>query len=126
MLTARLLNSDASLNNFFEITSLDFVAGSQIDLSLRLFDSQKSIRYVPPATASLKIFLQTGDIELEKTLSVISSDDRSMWKVTLTEDDTEEMLGGSVKFELDVAGDGTNIQKGIMLNALRRITVECN
>lgn len=126
MLSAKLLNSDASLNSFFEISSLDFVAGSQIDLALRLFDSQKSIRYVPPATASLKIFIQTADTEIEKTMSLIDSDDRSMWNTTLSESDTEDALGGSIRFELDVAGDGTNIQKGLILNALREITVECD
>ncbi len=40
MITARVLNSGATLNDFREIGSLDLVPGSEIVLVLRLYDTK--------------------------------------------------------------------------------------
>ena len=124
-LDAKLLNSDAELNKFFEISSLDIVLGTEIDLSLRLFDAQRNIRYVPAASSVLKIFLQTTDGELEKTMAIIDADDRSMWSVTLTELQTADLIGGTIRFELDESGSGAPIDKGLIFNAIRILDLSC-
>ena len=126
MRSARLINSDASLNTFFELSTLDFVPGTQATLALRLFDSQKSLRYVPPITSILKIFMQkTDSTELEKTMTIIDSGDRSMWSVTLTAADTADLIGGNIRFELDPNGDQSVLEIGLIQNGLSSILVDC-
>ena len=124
-LNAKLLNSDAELNKFFEISSLDIVLGTEVDLAIRLFDAQRDIRFVPAATSKLKIFLQTTDGELEKTMAIIDAADRSMWSVTLTEADTATLIGGTIRFELDESGIGSPIDKGLIFNAIRVLDLSC-
>lgn len=126
MLTAKILNSDATLNNFKEIGSLDFIPGTQAELFIRLFNSQLSLRYIPPATAIVKIFIDKSDgTVLEKTMSALS-DDRSILSTTLEEAETEEILGGNFTLEVDILGDGSNIDKGIVLNGIRKVIIgEC-
>jgi len=126
MFAAHLLNSDAELNTFFEIQSLEFVPGTQIVLALKLYNVQKNLRYIPPVTSILKIYMQKTDgTELEKTMAIIDADDRSMWNVTLTSADTTDLIGGNIRFELDPNGNGSVIEKGLIVNALSKLSVEC-
>lgn len=123
MITAKILNSDAILNNFKEIGSLDFVPGSEVKLVIRLHDSQLDLRRVPAAAAVVKIFLNDTDgNEIEKTMTPLT-DDRSILSVTLEESETETLLGGNFTIEEDVLGDGTQIKKGLVQNGLRRVVI---
>lgn len=126
MLIAKVLNSAASLNNFKEIASLEFVIGEELNLVFRLHDPQFNLRHVPPATALVNVtFNKTDGTTLEKAASVLDSGDRSMWKVALTELETEEILGGNLLFEVDVLGDGSEIIKGLISNGLSKIILDC-
>lgn len=126
MLIAKVLNNAASLNNFKEIASLEFVIGEELNLVFRLHDPQVNLRHVPPATAIVNVtFNKTDGTTLEKTASFLDSGDRSMLTVSLTEAETEEILGGNLTFEVDVLGDGTEIIKGLISNALSKIILDC-
>lgn len=126
VLTAKILNSDASLNSFFEISSLDFIPGAPIDLVIRLHSPQRDLRYVPGASAQVDvIFNKTDGTNLTKAASVVDSGDRSMWKVSLTAAETEEILSGNFTFELDVNGDNTVIWTGLVSNGVRSLSGDC-
>jgi hypothetical protein len=121
MIKAKLLNSEASLNDFFHLDALDFVPGTNVTIALQIFLVQKDIRYVPPVAATLTgKFIKSDGTELEKTFAVIDADDRSMWKVALTAAETEDLAGQNIELTLDVNGDATVIYKTLMDNVLIR------
>lgn len=126
MRDAYLINSEAELNNFFTISSLEFYPGGQIKMSIRLRDVQRQIRYIPANTTVLKAYFnQTDGTELEKTMSLIDADDRSMWTVTLTGAETEDLVGGSVRLELDELGTEVEIQIILIQGVLSKLTAGC-
>lgn len=127
MLTAKILNSQASLNNFKEIGSLEFIIGEEVKLVFRLFDPQFDLRHIPDAAAIVKLtFNKLSDFTtFEKTATVLDSGDRSIQYVTLTDLETADLIGGNVLFEVDVLGDGSQIQKGIIYNALSKVIQDC-
>lgn len=123
MLTAKLLNSHASLNEFKYLDTLEFMVGSPLRMAFRLYDTQHSERHVPADTAIVKVTFNLTDGEtLEKTASFIDDGDRSMLVVELTGTETENLMGGNVTFTLDDAGDGSAIVKGWIQLALSKIS----
>lgn len=126
MRDAFLINSEAQLNDFFTISNVNFYPGSQLRLSVRLRDAQKNIRYIPLSTSTLSAFFnQTDGTELEKTMTLIDADDRSMWTVTLTGAETENLVGGNVRLELDELGTDVEIQIILIPGALSKLTAGC-
>jgi len=124
MMTARVLNSNATLNSFKEIESLEFVPGTQASVVFRLYDTAEENRYIPPTAAVVKVtFNKIDGTELEKTAS-INADDRSICTVDLTEDETSEIYGGNALLTIDLAGDGAEVLKGLIYNMLRKQTID--
>lgn len=124
MIKARLLNSGASLNDFFFLDALEFVPGENLTLVLQIFDAQKNIRYIPPAAAEMTLtFVKSDGTELEKSASLVDADDRSMWKVSLSQAETATLAGQNVEIELDVNGDASLILKAIIANGVIRINL---
>jgi hypothetical protein len=70
------------------------------------------------------IFNNADGTTLEKIAS-LNANDRSIATVTLTELETEEVIGGNLLLELDENGDGSLIRKGVVRNALQRFLVDC-
>lgn len=123
MLTAKILNSTASLNEFKYLDTLEFMVGSGFRFGFRLFDSQLGERHVPPDTAIVKVtFNKTDGTTLEKTATVIDAGDRSMLYVDITDVETEDLLGGNILFSVDSLGDGTKISKGWIQLALSKVS----
>ena len=121
MIKAKLLNSDASLNDFTYIGSMEFVPGEDVTVALQLFHSQKDIRHIPPAAATLELTLTDSDgNDVVKTASVINADDRSMWKIDLTQEETETLAGQNIEGKLDYNGDGSKIYLFVLQNVLQR------
>ncbi len=121
MLIAKVLNSDATLNHFHEVGSLEFISGEQLDLVVRLWDTQADQRYIPPVTNITTFTLNNSDTSQTNITGAALSDDRSIITVVLSEIQTSTLLGGNVNFSLDILGDGTEIRKGIIQNGLARI-----
>lgn len=125
MLSGKILNSDAQLNNFIEIGSKQFIPGSQVKLVFRLTNTElDDLRYIPGSASTIKLtFNKLDGSTLEKTNADITkfTDDRSIMSVVLEESETEELQDGSFSFELDLLGDGTQIEKGVISNALSRV-----
>lgn len=124
MIKAKLLNSEASLNDFFTLGALDFVPGETVDIALQIFLSQRDIRYIPPAPATLTAtFIDSDGVEFEVEAEVIDADDRSMWMISLTPTQTETLAGQNIELTLDVEGNGTIIYKTLMENVLSRVNL---
>src|SRR3970040_755128 len=107
MLKAKLLNSEASLNDYFFIEALEFVPGQNLTIALQLFDGQRNIRFIPPAAAELTLaMIDSEGAEFEVDAELIDADDRSMWKVELSQEQVETLAGQNIVLELDIDGDG--------------------
>lgn len=128
MLSAKILNPTATLNDFDIIDALVFIPGEQTKLVMRLVQPFRSdeLRYIPVDTADLTVYLKNKDgTDLELTMTVFD-DDRSIWYSTLTSAQTEELASGNFTFDLDILGDGTQIEKGWVENGLSlQITGAC-
>lgn len=121
-LTAKILNSDASLNSWKEIGSLDFQPGESQTLVLRLWDKSEDIRYIPPSGTTMTVTFNTGTSTLDK-IATLNSDDRALATVALSATETENLIGGNFTFTLDEGG-GT-IRKGVVRNGMRKILTSC-
>lgn len=121
MIKAKLLNSDASLNDFTYIGSMEFVPGEDVTVALQIFQGQKDIRLIPPLAATLTLtFIDSDGNDVIKTATVINADDRSMWKVALTQLESETLAGQNIEGELDYNGDASVIYRFVMQNVLQR------
>jgi len=120
MLKAKIISSDASLNNFDFISSLEFFPGSQTRLVMRLFNPQRKdqLRYIPDSSANLEIHIPKKDGTNETVTMTAFVDDRSIWYADLQETVTEDLAGGNIFFELDELGDGSKISLGVVENAM--------
>lgn len=125
MIKGKVLNSEALLNNFIEIGALEFIAGSELKLVIRLYDDQLNLRYIPVDTCVTKItFLKSDNTTFEKT-GIPEEDDRSIIRFSLSEVETTGLMGGNLRLSLDLLGDGTSIVRGIIANALARTIIDC-
>ena len=129
MLTANVLNGDASLNSFIIIGSASFLPGEALTLVFRLIDSDKNLRYIPPIDSVITFsFEKTDGTDLQKSVTLSAGyefeRDLSMIKIEFTSSETEELVGGNVLFDLDLGGAGT-IRKGLIQAALSKELIDC-
>lgn len=121
MIKVTLLNSGASLNDYFEVNALNFIPGENVTVAVHILDAQRSIRYIPPVAATLTLTFTDKDGEdIEKTATLIHADDRSMWTTTLSQSETEVLAGQNIVVSLDVNGDATVILKALIANGIIR------
>lgn len=121
MIKVKLLNSDASLNDYKYLGSVSFIPGENLTVAIQIFDAHRDIRYIPPADATLTMsFIDKNGDEILKDAEVIDADDRSMWKVDLSQAETELLAGQNIIVVLDVEGDGTIIFKALVANGIIR------
>ena len=123
MLAADVLSSDFELNKFDLIGSLSFIPGERAILAIRLKQPQRTdkLRFVPPVTALLNVTLNNTDGTQIVLAMANLPDDRSIWSGILTSAITANLSGGNFIFSLDVLGDGTLIQLGLVQNGLSLI-----
>jgi hypothetical protein len=119
MLDVKILNSQATLNDFKEIGSLEYVPGENLDVVVRLFNSQLDIRYIPdPGATYTLVFEQKDGTELSKTPTELSAEDRSILTTSLTPTETENIVGSNIRVEVT---EGPEVKKGVARNALSKI-----
>lgn len=121
MISAKLLNSDATLNDFTFVGEIAFFPGENVRISLQIQLTEKKIRYIPPVAATLTLtFLDKEGEEIVKTAAVINADDRSMWVVVLSQAESEVLQGQNIVGTLDVNGDASVVYKFLMANVIQR------
>ena len=120
MLFGKILNSDATLNNFSEIGNLNFIPGEEITLVIRLVQQDKDqLRFIPNDVSSLTLNLATTEGVTEVTMTAMTGD-KSIWSGVVTPSQSDIMLGGNINFTLD--NNGTEV-KGWVQNALSVIKI---
>lgn len=120
-LSGKMLNTNATLNSFKVVGSIDFIPGSNLKLNIMIFNPEESIRYIPPSTVIPTFTFPGIDADVVK-IATFLADDRSIMTVNLTQAETEQLTGGNFTFVLDELGDGTQLSEGYVSLGLRRIT----
>lgn len=126
MFTANVISSNVTINDYDNITTLNFIPGAQIVFAIQLIQSQRAdlLRYIPPSTSLLTVTFQNIDGS-QATKSMTSLvDDRSIWTATLLSTDTAMLASGNCVLNLDLLGDGSNIDKGFIQAALTLIITD--
>lgn len=126
MLNITLLNDLAELNNFFTVVSKSYFPNYPLNIKFQISDDQLNDRLIPATTATATCIFQNSDgTELTVTASMLfNPDDRSMWQVQLTADQSNNIVGSSFQVVLDFLGDGTDIRTGLALNVLALINFD--
>lgn len=94
ILKLQMLNEDATLNNFQDIGSAQFVPETPLKLVMRLLQTQRDLRYVPDVAATFSMDFQLSDgTILTKVPTFLDASDRSLLTVSLTALETELLIG---------------------------------
>lgn len=126
VLSAIVINPDATLNNFVPDPegSVQFIPAGTVQFALQLMDPTKGIRYVPPSTAIITFTFNNADFtSFMQTSSFIDAGDRSLISISLSSMQTSNMIGGNLTFVVDVLGDGTELINGILYSGLQYIDI---
>ncbi len=119
MLSLKVLNSDATLNNFFELGTLQIVRGEDAKIILQLFQSQKKIRYISAAGATITAsFLKSDGTTIDKTASLPFADDRSIIQFDLDETETAELISQNIMVDIE---EGAILTKAFLQMGLQVI-----
>lgn len=122
MINTKLINSEATLNDFFDIDNVEYTPGENLTVAFRLFNEQKNIRYIPPAAATVSVmYTDTSGVDQTKAASNIDADDRGMWSVSFTQAETLTLASPSLKITVDVNGDATVLEISVLRNILSKV-----
>jgi hypothetical protein len=118
LLTFKVLNHDATLNNWGEIGSAKIVRGSAAKIVLQIFQPEKKIRYIPASGATLTVaFLNSDGTTLNKSATFAIADDRSIVEINLTASETATLISQNLIGTLTEGGVVTIIllQQGLQM-----------
>jgi hypothetical protein len=126
MLTITLLNDLAQLNNYYTVVAKTYIPNYPLTIKFQIFDSQSTDRLIPATNATANCIFQLSDgTELTVAATMLfNPDDRSMWKVQLTADQSNNIVGSNFQVTLDFAGDASDIRVGMALNVLQKISFD--
>lgn len=130
-LGVKLLNSDAQLNNFYELTVLYINKGDTTSLVFQLLDLEKKIRYVPAAGATVQVKISrfpeyfpsdTGQrVTTDFTISTNAANpfplDTSIWAIPLSALQTAHITSSAVQFILTEGAVVRNAVVPMMIQA---------
>ena len=131
MITARLLNSEAQLNNYKTVGGVTFVNEDTIRVVIQLYNDEFGIRHIPVGSAVGDVTLRVNDstgVEHNLMMTVLDAQDKSIWAVNIVTNNisgmNEVLVGGNLTFTLindtPLPGEGA---RGIIFNALQRLIV---
>ena len=133
MITARLLNSEAQLNNYKTVGGVTFVNEDTIRVVIQLYNDEFGIRHIPVGSAMGDVSLRVNDSvggEHNLEMTVLDAQDKSIWAVNIITNDilndstNRILVGGNLTFTLKndtpLPGNGA---RGIIFNALQRLII---
>lgn len=114
-LSFRAINSDGTLNNFYQLDKINIVKENAATVRIQLIDLEKklkedALRYIPASGATMTVTFfrsQTADV-VTKNASNPFADDRSIWQVALTAAEAAKVSSG---FLLVTLTEGSTITK---------------
>lgn len=122
MIIGKILNENATTNNYKFIESQEFLPGFAFTCTFQIFDDQMGLRYIPPVTNVVTIILNKTDGTQLEIVGTHNVDDRSMVTFEVTALQASTIYSGNFTFELDLLGNGTSVKAGIVERGLRKIT----
>ena len=132
MITARLLNSEAQLNNYKTVGGVTFVNEDTIRIVIQLYNDEFGIRHIPVRATVGDVKLRVNDSaggEHNLDMTVLDAQDKSIWFVDIVTNSIEPagnqvLVGGNLTFTLindtQLPGEGA---RGIIFNALQRLII---
>ena len=131
MITARLLNSEAQLNNYKTVGGVTFVNEDTVRVVIQLYNDEFGIRHIPVGSAVGDVTLRVNDstgVEHNLMMTVLDAQDKSIWAVNIVTNNisgmNEVLVGGNLTFTLindtQLPGEGA---RGIIFNALQRLII---
>lgn len=123
MISVHLINSEATLNDFFPLSSVEYTPGDVFTVAFQIFNSQKDLRYVQSANAEVTVTFTNTDgdeTELDGPAVVVHAGDRSLWKIPVTAAESAVIGASNLKITLDVEGDAVSVFSAILKNALSK------
>jgi hypothetical protein len=134
MLKIKLLNEQVTLNNFRFVETKEYIPNLPFVLKVQIQASETLQRLIPGTSAKLNAIFQKRDgTSLTKACSMIfNPDDRSMWQVSISKIESNDIVGSNVQFNLDFTGDSTtsdladatDLRSGMAYSILAKITFD--
>lgn len=126
MLSLDIVSKNPTLNSFTLSKNLSFASGEDVKVTMRLFQSDMGIRYIPEAGATITIDLKKSDnTVLTKTCSFTFADDRSIIEFSLTAAESAMVISQNLVVKL-VEGTSPNetTQFAILQYGLTRVVAD--
>lgn len=134
MLKIKLLNEQCTLNNFNFVDTKEYIPNLPFKMKVQIQDSETLQRLIPGTSAKLNaIFQKSDNTELVKSCTMLfNPDDRSMWQISITAVEANEIVGSNIQFDLDFTGDSTtsdlanasDLRSGMAYSVLQKITFD--
>ncbi len=130
-----ILNSGASLNSFKAVPFVEINRGETFDLFFQLIDKDQGLRYIPATGATLKVEIarlpeafgtvsnirQINDYSVRRFASNPFPEDKSIFKLSLTTTETQNMMSSNIRFTLN---EGSLIRICLVPQAIKMIPGE--
>ena len=130
MITARLLNSEAQLNNYKTVGGVTFVNPDTVRVVIQLYNDEFGIRHIPAGSAVGAVKLRVNDSaggEHNLDMTVLDAQDKSIWAVNIVTNNiiggNQVLVGGNLVFILEDTSLPGGGARGIIFNALQRLIV---
>jgi hypothetical protein len=124
MLTGNILNSDALLNNYIITDSKKFIPGEDFSIVFQLYNPELGLRFIPDSASIISaVFNKLDGTTLTKVTTELDPADRSLRVISISDAESELIMGGNVQLLIDVLGDGSIIQKGFIQNGISKVLI---
>lgn len=128
MIKIKLINAQATLNSFSYLETKKYTPNLALVIKLQIIDEELGIRLMANPTSTCKVYFQLSDgTELEKTATLLFSSaptDLSMWTVSLTAQNTIDIIGSNFRVQLDMLADTTDVRIGMAYNVLSKVVFD--
>lgn len=115
----KVLNEDATLNNFVYASAISIAKGADAKLVLQLHQVDKKIRYIPATGATITAdFKKSDNTSLTKTATHPFVDDRSIIQFVLTDLETANLVSQNLVVKID---ESSNISYAILSSGLQMV-----